>query len=76
MKLSFEPTEVSLDKFHAYLNEILPGGAILDIEYDPSILGGAQITWGGEFRDFSLKRLFESEYEAKQKELLKIFYTK
>ncbi len=91
LKLAFEPTEISIDKFHDYIKNNIKiyansettathaeefRGVILDISYDPNILGGAAITWKGEYRDFSLQRLFEEEYEAKKPDILKIMYSK
>ncbi len=84
LKLAFEPTDISIDKFHdfiiknikSYANSDDFNGILLDISYDPNILGGAAITWNGEYRDFSLQRLFEEEYEAKKADIMKIMYSK
>jgi|CXWL01.1.fsa_nt_gi hypothetical protein len=84
LTLAFEPTDVSIDKFFDYVNKNIKTetksgdfqGIILSFEYDPKILGGAEITWKGEYRDLSLRRLFEDEYEAKRGDVMKIMYSK
>lgn len=76
LKLAFEPTEVTIDKISAYLRESLQTPVLISFEYDPRILGGAEIKLGGEYRDFTLRRLFEEEYKKEEKELIKLMYTK
>ena len=76
LKLAFEPTDTSIDKFFAFVRKNVGEGIILSFEYDPRLLGGAVITYKGEYRDFSLRRLFENEYKLKEKELLKVVYSR
>ena len=75
LTLSFEPTDATIDKF----TKVIRGGrenTILDFSYDPAVLGGAIVSFKGEYRDFSLKRLYESEYKTKEEEVLKIMYSR
>ena len=76
LRLAFEPTNASIDKFITFTRKNIGMEVILDFDYDPRILGGAVITYEGEYRDFSLKRLFETEYAEKSTEVLKIMYSK
>lgn len=94
LKLAFEPTDITIDKFHDFIKRNVGGisvhkdqnnsgsdnvqsaDVILNFEYDPTVLGGAEIKWEGIYRDFSLRRLFEVEYEAQKAEVLKIMYSK
>jgi len=69
LKIAFEPTETSIDKFSSYVKNTIADDIIIDFEIDPRIYGGAQITFNGEYRDFSLKRLFDDEYAQKETEL-------
>ena len=61
LTLAFEPTDASLDKFYGYVRQNIGEGIILEINYEPTIIAGALIAYEGEYRDFSLKRLFEEE---------------
>lgn len=82
LTIAFEPTDSSIDKFSDFVNKNRsnasgPDGSqarrvILDFEIDPKIYGGAEITYDGNYRDFSLKRLFEEEYKAQEGELMSI----
>jgi len=72
LRIAFEPTDSTIDKLISYVRKSITKEIILDVEIDPGIFGGAQITYMGEFRDFSLKRLFEEEYKKKESELATI----
>jgi len=76
LRLAFEPTDTSIDKFIAFTRKNVGESVILDFEYYPRLLGGAVITYEGEYRDFSLKRIFESEYAEKSTEVLKMMYSR
>lgn len=76
LTLAFEPTEASIDKIIKTIRESGDLDIILDFSYEPKILGGAIISYKGEYRDLSLKRVYEAEYEEKEKEVMKIVYSK
>lgn len=76
LTLAFEPSDVSIDKFAEFVKRNIGEGIVIDLEYDSRILGGALITYKGEYRDLSLKRLFEDEYKQKQPEIMKIMYSR
>lgn len=70
LTLAFEPTDASLDKFFGYVRQNIGEGIILEINYDPSILAGAQVAFEGEYRDFSLKRVYEDEMGRMKEEII------
>ena len=72
LKIAFEPTDSSIDKFLDFTRKNIANDVILNIEVDPAIYGGAEITYEGQYRDYSLKRLFNEEYRAQEEELKKI----
>lgn len=72
LKIAFEPTDSSIDKFSDFAHRYIGRDVLIDFEIDPQIFGGAEITYEGEYRDLSLKRLFESEYKEKEAELQKL----
>jgi hypothetical protein len=74
--VAFEPTDSSIDKFIGFVHKNISQDVILEFEIDPQIYGGAQITYQGEYRDLSLKRLYESEYKEKEVELKKVIASK
>jgi len=72
LTLGFEPTQVSLDKIWQFLFSALGKMLLLDIDYQPKIVGGAIIIYEGVFRDFSLKKYLDEELEKSAKEFMKI----
>lgn len=76
LTLAFEPSDATIDKFFDFVAKNVEERVVLEFEFDARILGGALITYKGEYRDFSLKRLFEEEYLEKEKDIIKIMYSK
>ena len=72
LTIAFDPTDSSIDKFLSFARKNVSEEILLELEVNPLIFGGCEITYKGEFRDFSLKRLFETEYKAKEEDLMKI----
>jgi hypothetical protein len=70
VKLGFEPTEVSIDKFWHSIAESMEGKFVLDIEYMPSIIGGVIIVHDGNYRDFSLKKIMDKLLEGQTQYIL------
>jgi F0F1-type ATP synthase delta subunit len=76
LTLAFEPTQLAIDKFSSFVKQNMPTGAILEIIYDPSIIAGSQIVFNGEYRDFSLKRLFEEEITKQRADIMSVISKK
>ena len=72
LTLGFEPTTVSIDKFWSKIVEALEKHVVLDIIYKPSIMGGAYISFDGEYKDFSLHKLLDAEVEKGAASILKV----
>ena len=70
--LAFEPTQAAIEKFYSFINQKVGEEVLLEILYQPKILGGAIIIFAGEYRDFSLRRIFEEEFKNMGGEILKI----
>ena len=63
LTLAFEPTSISIDKFWSKIVEITGRHVLLDIFYKPRILGGAHVSSGGEYKDFSLEKALDAEID-------------
>ena len=74
--LAYEPNNLSLDKFKIYMIQNISEDIIFNITFDPNLLGGVQIVYKGEFRDFSLKRVFEQEIKSKKTEIIELIKSK
>ena len=70
LTLSFEPSEKTLDKLYQWMKANVSENAVLDISLDQSIIGGAIISYGGNYRDFSFAKKLE-ENAARAEEIIK-----
>ncbi|OGM10671.1 hypothetical protein A2159_02435 [Candidatus Woesebacteria bacterium RBG_13_34_9] len=71
--IAFEPSQDFIDRMSEFLKQIIGSSVILNITYDPYIIGGAQIIYKGVYKDYSFKRIFEKEFfnfEVKLNQLL------
>lgn len=72
LTLGFEPTMVSIDKFWGKIVDALGRYVILDIDYQPKLLGGAFISYGGEYKDYSLRKLLDDEISKGARAILSV----
>lgn len=68
LTLSFSPTMSMIDKIYGWLGLNAHNQIMLDFKVDESLIGGAQITFKGKYKDFSLKH----EMTPTIQELIKI----
>ncbi|KKQ51415.1 hypothetical protein A2865_02810 [Candidatus Woesebacteria bacterium RIFCSPHIGHO2_01_FULL_39_17] len=71
LTIAFEPTQDQIDTMASFLKQEIGSSIILNLSYDPQIIGGVQIIYEGLFRDFSFNRIFEKEFEEDREEILK-----
>jgi hypothetical protein len=76
MTLAFEPTSSFIDKLNYFVRQNAGKDIILDIISDPTIGGGAIITYEGNYRDFSLVRFMEIELVQRRTDIIKILEEK
>jgi len=71
LTLAFMPDEKMIEKFSAWVKVNLTDQTILDFEIDPSLLGGALISFNGKYLDGSLFKKMEEIFGNQKQELLK-----
>ncbi len=73
LEFAIEPTEELIENVSDWVLHELGKGIVLEVEHNPSVLGGATIVFGGRYTEktlnASLQNLFESEKEELVKEL-------
>ena len=67
--LAFDPTRKTIEKIHNFIKNTLGVGYILDIEVSEEILGGAVVIFNGRYSDFTVKKMIEDTFNAKNKEI-------
>lgn len=70
ISLAIDPSQEQIDHIFDWVKENLGKGIILDIDRDESILGGAVISFNGQYKDFSLKRTLEEIFKIKKAEIM------
>lgn len=70
--LAIEPTELTVEKMHNFISSAINKDTALEITINPHLVGGVVISYKGEYRDFSLAKLIELEFEANREKLGKI----
>lgn len=70
--LAFEPSENTLDHFYSFISSACRQPVLLEVNYDPTIIGGVVIIYKGEYRDFSFRKIFEKEFQEDQESMLKL----
>lgn len=68
--LAFEPSEGAVERFYSKISEASGKRVILDLVYEPQIIGGAVIIFKGRYRDYSFKKIFEAEFEKGRSKIL------
>src|SRR3989344_810223 len=69
--LAIELTQLGIDKVYSYIVQQLGRRIVLEISYDPTIVGGAVISFQGNYRDFSLSRFLDMEFEKNREEIIR-----
>lgn len=70
--LAFEPSEGAVERFYSKISEATGKQVLLDIVYEPQIIGGAVIIFNGRYRDYSFKKIFNLEFERGRNKILNI----
>jgi F0F1-type ATP synthase delta subunit len=68
--VAFEPSGYAISKFYDLVQQNIKEKIVLDIEFDPHIIGGAIIIYKGKYKDYSLKTVFNDELNKTQGEIL------
>jgi F0F1-type ATP synthase delta subunit len=64
LTIAVNPSEKMIDEIHHWMDQNLPAGIILEIEVDKKIIGGAKISWGGKYGDFSAISKWENFWKS------------
>jgi len=70
--LAFEPSEGTVERFYTKISEAVGKQVLLDVVYEPQIIGGAIVIFNGRYRDFSFKKIFEAEFAKGRSKILEV----
>ena len=72
LTLAFEPSSTGLNRMLSFVRENINENLILELKYDPSIIGGSLISYNGKYHDFSMKDAFDHEFEKQREKYLRM----
>jgi hypothetical protein len=72
LALAFEPSSASIDKFSSFIKKNVGEEVVMDLSYEPKLIGGTTLSYDGEYRDFSINRFFEQDYKKNKKMVLEL----
>lgn len=75
LTLAFEPSRGFLTRVHRFVCEAAGRHLIINLAYDPTLIGGVVMSFQGRFKDFSFKKIFEEEFNSGKKKFLEIIKT-
>lgn len=70
LTLAYHPNNEQIEKLSEWARSQTNKPVILELHYNPYILGGAIITFEGKYLDLSLKKKLDAVYEAKRGEVM------
>lgn len=70
LTLAFDPSPSVLDRISSWARTNLSSDLIVDLEVDPSILGGVIIEYKGKYHDLSVKQKLDQYFKTNRVSLL------
>ena len=63
LTIAFEPSDIMLTKVREWVKAELGSMVVLEIEYQPSLIGGAIITWNGKYFNASVRQALDAVFD-------------
>ncbi len=64
--LAYEPSQSALGRISSWVKTNVGEKTLLDIEYDPNLLGGAKIAYKGKYLDATLKKQIDIYFDTQR----------
>lgn len=72
LTLAFAPNDEAISLFSDWIKKNVSPTAIMDLQFDKTIVGGAQIIVDGEYRDYSVRKGLASRFQIQREESMGI----
>lgn len=69
LTLAFEPAESTVNKIITFIRQNLAENTVLELRFEPKILGGAIFEFKGLYKDYTLKSKLDEVFKNKREEL-------
>ena len=72
LALAIKPTQNFIEKILTFVETNFGSDIVLDLKFNPDLIAGAQVIYGGKYFDFSLKKSLEDYFKNLQGVTLKV----
>jgi len=72
MAISYQPTYENIERLSQTVKRLIGVNTLIKLIYDPTLLGGAVVIYKGNYRDYTLKKIFDNEFSKMKVDLFKI----
>ena len=72
LTIAFQPNEATITLLSDWIKTNTNESALLDLQFDKSIVGGAQIITGGVYKDYSVRKNLTNRFQIKKDEIMKL----
>ncbi len=70
LTLAFQPDEDAITTFSEWVKKNVGPTAIIDLQFDKTIVGGALIISGGQYKDFSVRKKLAGRFQIQRDEIM------
>lgn len=70
--IAFQPDDATITFFSEWIKKNIGPGLLMDLQFDKSIVGGAQIIAGGVYKDYSVKKNLTNRFQIQKDEIMKL----
>ncbi|HSX08609.1 MAG TPA: F0F1 ATP synthase subunit delta, partial [Candidatus Saccharimonadales bacterium] len=72
LTIAFQPDDATIALYSDWIKKNVNPDILLDLQFDRSIVGGAQIISGGKYKDYSVKKNLINRFQIQRDEILKL----
>ncbi len=72
LTIAFQPDDATVSLFSDWIKTNTNQSALLDLQFDRSIVGGAQVIAGGIYKDYSVRKNLINRYQIQRDEIMEL----
>lgn len=72
LTLAFKPDTNAIVTFSDWVKKNISIDTVIDIQYDQSIVGGAQMIYNGMYKDYSVRKNIASTFQIQKEEIMNL----
>lgn len=70
--IAFQPDEAAINLFSEWVKKNIGSGRLIDLQFDKTIVGGAQIIADGQYKDFTVRKQLASHFQIQKDEIMSL----